>query len=34
MFNSIIEQLEKQNNKEKSKNLEKQLKEIEEKVDV
>ncbi|MDA3916119.1 MAG: hypothetical protein PF690_04020 [Deltaproteobacteria bacterium] len=34
MFNSIIEQLEKQNKKEKSKNLEKQLKEIEEKVDV
>lgn len=34
LFNSIIEQLEKQDNKEKSKNLEKQLKEIEEKVDV
>jgi ABC-type transporter Mla subunit MlaD len=34
MFNSMIEQLEKQNNKEKSKDLEKQLKEIEEKVDV
>ena len=34
MFNSMIEQLEKKNNKEKSKNLEKQLKEIEEKVDV
>lgn len=34
MFNLIIEQLEKQDNKEKSKNLEKQLKEIEEKVDV
>ncbi len=34
MFNSMIEQLEKQNNKEKSKDLEEQLKEIEEKVDV
>ena len=34
MFNSMIEQLEKQNNKEKSKDLEKQLKEIEEKVDI
>jgi hypothetical protein len=34
MFNSIMEQLEKQNNMEKSKDLEKQLKEIEEKVDV
>ena len=34
MFNSMIEQLEKQNDKEKSKDLEKQLKEIEEKVDV
>jgi len=34
MFNSMIEQLEKQNNKEKSKNLEKQLKEIEAKVDI
>ena len=34
MFNAIMEQLEKQNNKEKSKNLEKHLKEIEEKVEL
>ena len=34
MLNSIMEQLEKQNNKEKSKDLEKRLKEIEELVDV
>ncbi|MEN8212579.1 MAG: hypothetical protein ABFR31_12740 [Thermodesulfobacteriota bacterium] len=34
MFNSIMEQLEKQNNKEKSKTLEKQLKEIEKRVEL
>jgi hypothetical protein len=34
MLHSIMEQLEEQNNKEKSKDLEKQLKEIEEMVDV
>ena len=34
MFNSIMEQLEKQDNKEKSKDLEKKLQEIEKRVDV
>jgi len=34
MLNAIMEQLEKQNNREKSKNLEKQLKEIEKKVEL
>ena len=34
MFDSIMEQLEEQNNMEKSKDLEKQLKEIEDMVDV
>jgi len=34
MFNAIMEQLEKQNNQEKSKHLEKQLEEIEEKVEL